>query len=384
VARTAGPIRLAELARFLGCEVEGDAALEVAGFASLESARADELVFVRDRAHRAALAASRARAVVAPPGLDVAGRSALRTSRPALDFSRLMQHWLPPRRPPAGVAPGAHVDPSAVVDPTAAIEPGARVGPGSRVGAGSVVESNATLAAGVAVGRDCWIHAGAVLCEGTQVGDRVVLQPGVVLGGDGFGLVADALGRPVAMTHRGRVVVEDDVEIGANTTVDRATLDETRIRRGAKIDNLVQIAHNCDIGENALIVAQTGLSGGTIVGAGAIVMAQAGTTGHLRIGERAFVGARAGLHHDVADGDRVFGSPAMEERAWHRAMAALKRLPDLVHRVRRLERRAGIRAGLPAGTAADASVDELAGDVGGDAGGNAGDVRASRGDSGAD
>jgi UDP-3-O-[3-hydroxymyristoyl] glucosamine N-acyltransferase len=139
------------------------------------------------------------------------------------------------------------------------------------------------------------------------------------------------------MAQRGRVIVEDDVEIGANSTVDRATLDVTRIRRGAKIDNLVQIAHNCEIGEGALIVAQTGLAGGTIVGNGAIVMAQAGSAGHLRIGERAFVAARAGLHHDVPDGGRVFGSPQMEERTWHRVTAALKKLPELLRRVRRLE-----------------------------------------------
>lgn len=347
--RTAGPIRLDLLARSIGCEVEGDGSLAIHGFASLEHARADELVFVRDRAHLPALAASPARAVVASFGLELPGRSILRSPRPAHDFSRLMQQFLPADRPAAGVAVGAHVDPSAFVDPTAAIEPGARLGPGSRIGARSVVASNATIGARVVVGRDCWIHPGAVIREQCELGDRVVLQPGAVVGSDGFGLVADEQGRPVAMAHRGRVVIEDDVEIGANTTIDRATLDETRIRRGAKIDNLVQIAHNCDIGENVLIVAQTGLSGGTIVGAGAIVMAQAGTTGHLRIGARAFVGARAGLHHDVPDGERVFGSPAMEERSWHRAMAALKRLPELLRRVRRLEQHLGLRAGSSPG-----------------------------------
>ncbi len=342
--RTAGPVRLDLLARTLGCEVEGDASLEIHGFASLDRAREDELVFVRDRAHQPALAASRARAVVAPPDLEVSGRSVLRSPRPAHDFSRLVQAFLPVARPPAGIAAGALVDPSAEIDPTAAIEPGARVGPGSRVGARSVVAANATLGARVRVGADCWLHSGCVVREDCELGDRVVLQPGAVVGSDGFGLVADEAGRPVAMAHRGRVVIEDDVEIGANTTIDRATLDETRIRRGAKLDNLVQIAHNCDIGENALIVAQSGLSGGTIVGPGAIVMAQAGTTGHLRIGARAFVGARAGLHRDVAAGERVFGSPAMEERSWHRAMAALRRLPELLRRVRRLERQLGLPA----------------------------------------
>ena len=350
--RTAGPVRLDLLARAIGCEVEGDGALEIGGFASLERAAEDELVFVRDRAHQPALDTSRARAVVAPVGLEVRGRSVLRSPRPAHDFSRLMQSFLPASRPAAGLAAGAHVDASAVVDPTAAIEPGARVGPGSRIGARSIVGANATVGPRVRIGTDCWLHSGSVVREDCELGDRVVLQPGAVVGSDGFGLVADEQGRPVAMAHRGRVVIEDDVEIGANTTIDRATLDETRIRRGAKIDNLVQIAHNCDIGENALIVAQTGLSGGTIVGPGAIVMAQAGTTGHLRIGARAFVGARAGLHHDVADGERVFGSPAMEERTWHRAMAGLKRLPELLRRVRRLEQQLGLRAEADPGDAA--------------------------------
>lgn len=355
--RTAGPIRLAELARLLDLPLEGDGSLEIHGFGSLDRASADELVFVRDRRHLPALARCPARAVIAPTDLGVGGRSALRSPRPAHAFSQLMEHFLPVPRPPAGVAAGALVDPSAVVHPTASIESGARIGAGSRVGAGTVVAAHATLAADVVVGSDCWIHANVVLREGTRVGDRVVLQPGVVLGSDGFGLVADEGGRPVAMAHRGRVVVEDDVEIGANTTVDRATLDETRIRRGAKIDNLVQIAHNCDIGERALIVAQSGLSGGTIVGAGAIVMAQAGSTGHLRIGERAFVGARAGLHHDVRDGERVFGSPAMEERTWHRAMAALKRLPELLRRVRRIEQRIGLPAGEAPPVAGDSARD---------------------------
>jgi len=181
-----------------------------------------------------------------------------------------------------GIAEGAHVDPSAEVDPTACVEPGARIGPRCRVGAHSVIGAQATLVADVEVGCDSWIHPGVVLREETRVGDRAVLQPGVVIGGDGFGYVPDADGRPVAMAQRGRVVIEDDVEIGACTTVDRATFDETRIRRGAKIDNHVQIAHNCDVGEDVLIAAMTGLSGGTVVGRRAILMARCATTGSRR------------------------------------------------------------------------------------------------------
>lgn len=337
--RAARPRSVSELAAFLDAPFEGDGAIRVAGFASLVQAKADELVFLRDARLAAGLAASSARVVLAPLGVDTAGRATIRSRQPAADFSRLVEAFAPRWRPAAGIADGAQVAPTAVVDPTAAIEPGARVGPDCRIGARTVVGSGAVLVQDVHVGDDGWIHAGAILREGTRVGDRVVLQPGVVLGGDGFGVVPDAEGRPVAMAQRGRVVLEDDVEIGANTTVDRATLDETRIRRGAKIDNQVQIAHNCDVGEDVLIAAQSGLSGNTIVGDRAILMARCGTTGHLKIGEGAFLAANTAVHHDVPPGARLYGAPAMEERGWHRTIAALKRLPELVKRVRRLERR---------------------------------------------
>jgi UDP-3-O-[3-hydroxymyristoyl] glucosamine N-acyltransferase len=188
------------------------------------------------------------------------------------------------------------------------------------------------------------IHARAVLREGTWLGDRVLVEPGAVIGAEGFGFVTDESGARVRTPQRGRVVVEDDVEIGANTTIDRGALGETRIRRGAKIDNLVQIAHNCDVGEDAIVVAQSGLSGSTRVGAGAVIMAQAGTTGHLEVGAGAFVGARAGIHKDVAPGATVFGSPQQDRGAWHRTMAALVRLPEIVRRLRAVERAVGLRS----------------------------------------
>ena len=336
--RAPRPRSVSELAAFLDAAFEGDGGAEIAGFASLLQAKADELVFVRDAALAAGLSASSARAVLAPEGVETGGRPTIRSPQPAADFSRLVDAFAPRWRPAEGIATGAQVDPTAEIDPTACVEPGARVGPDCRVGARTVVSAGAVLVANVRVGEDGWIHAGAILREGTRVGDRVVLQPGVVLGGDGFGYVPDAEGRPVAMAQRGCVVLEDDVEIGANTTVDRATLDETRIRRGAKIDNQVQIAHNCDIGEDVLIAAQSGLSGNTVVGSRAILMARCATTGHLTIGEGAFLAANTGVHHDVEPGARLYGAPAMEERGWHRVIAAQKRLPELIKRVRRLER----------------------------------------------
>lgn len=342
--RTPRPIPVSELADFLEVAWEGDAGSEIGGFASLAGAAPDELVFVRDETHVGGLEASQAAAAIAPPGLDIGALPVLRSPRPGHDFSRLILHFAPRPRPPSGVEAGAHVAPTAEVDPTAAVLAGAFIGPGCRVGARTVLAPGVVLVADVVVGEDGWLHAGAILREGTRVGDRVVLQPGVVLGADGFGYVPDADGRPVAMAQRGCVVVEDDVEIGANTTVDRATLDETRIRRGAKIDNGVQVAHNCDIGEDALIVSQTGLSGGTIVGDRAILMGRSATTGHLRIGEGAFLAANTAVHHDVPAGARMYGVPAQEERGWHRTVAALKRLPELLKRVRRLERAQSARS----------------------------------------
>ena len=168
------------------------------------------------------------------------------------------------------------------------------------------------------VGADCVIHAGCVLRERTQLGDRVVLQPGVVLGGDGFGYVITETGELEAMPQLGRVVVGDDVEIGANTTVDRGTLGDTRIERGAKLDNLVQVGHNVVIGESAVLVAQAGIAGSSRIGRGAVIMSQAGIPDHVTIGERAYVGPKSGVHGDVADGARVLGYPHRDMRAFQR------------------------------------------------------------------
>ena len=340
----ANPVRLKDLAAELGCEVEGDGDFVVQGVAGLESACATDLSFARDGLADA-VAATGAGALIAAPGLDVSGRPAIRSAHPQLAFARVLKRLMPVERPPAGPSDGAAVSPLADVDPSASIGEGAVIGAGCRVGADTVIHANATLYPGVEVGDACVIHSGVVLREGTSLGDRVLLQPGVVIGGDGFGYVHSEDGALEKVPQIGRVAIEDDVEIGANSTVDRAALGETRIRRGAKIDNLVQVGHNCDVGEGVVIIAQSGLSGSTVVGRGAMIMAQAGSAGHLKIGERAFVGARAGLHRDVADGARVWGAPQMEEHRWHRVVAALSRLPDALRRLRAVERKLGLRPG---------------------------------------
>jgi UDP-3-O-[3-hydroxymyristoyl] glucosamine N-acyltransferase len=338
-------LRLGELAERLGGRaVEGDPALELVGVASLEDGGPAELGFVRSARHADALAKSRVGAVIAPPDVVTGGRPTIRSAAPNLDIARAARLFAPDARPAAGVHPRAVVDPSAAVDATASVGACAVVGARTRVGPRAVVHPNVTLYEDVVVGADCVIHAGAVLREGTVLGERVTLQPGCVLGADGFGYEFDEVGQLEKVPQLGVVVVEDDAEIGALAAVDRARFGATRIGRGVKIDDLVMIGHNCTIGDGSAIVAQSGLAGSTVVGKRVFLMAQSGVANQATLGDGAFVGGRGGVVQDLAPGSRVYGYPAVPERAWHRAMLLLYRLPELARRVRRLEKRAGVAA----------------------------------------
>ncbi len=332
-------MRLSALAEQLALSFEGDADLELTGVASLADAGPDDLSFVTSARWSEALEKSAAGAVVAAPDLDCGTRSVLRSARPRRDFARAVGLLRPRLRPAPGIHPTAAVDAGANVSPEAAVGARAVIGPGCVVGEGTAVHANATLYPDVQVGADCEIHAGCVVREGTRVGNRVILQPGVILGGDGFGYEPGDDGEWEKIPQVGCVVVEDDVEIGAGTTIDRASLGETLIRRGVKIDNLVQIGHNCILEEDVVVVAQSGLGGSTHVGRRAILMGRTASAGQLSIGDGAFVAGRASVVRDLAAGGRAFGTPAVEERTWHRAMTALWRLPEAMRRLRRLEKR---------------------------------------------
>jgi len=338
---TPQPPRLAQLADHLGREVEGDGGFEIEGVAALESAGPKDLSFVRSVRYAGLLATSRAGAVIAPSGISVGLRSAIRSDDPSLDFCRAVRWLLPPPTATAGIHPSAVVAEDAHVDVSASVGPNCSVGSGARIGARSVLHAGVCLYPGASVGPDCVIHARSVLGEGVTLGARVVLHPGVVLGADGFGYIGDGAGGLAKVPQLGGVVVEDDVEIGAGSTVDRGTLGDTRIRRRPEIDNLVQIGHNCVIGEQVIIVAQVGLAGSTVVERGAVLLGQAGVAGHLTIGAGAVIGPQAGVHKNVPPGVRVMGSPQREEKRFHRVNAAFTRLPALLQRVRALERRLG-------------------------------------------
>jgi UDP-3-O-[3-hydroxymyristoyl] glucosamine N-acyltransferase len=339
-------VELGELAQKLGGRtVEGDPHFRIEGVATLDEGGAGKLGFVRSGAFAAALADSKIGAVIAPPDVDVGARPAIRSPLPSLDFARAAALLVPEPRPAPGAHASAFVAATARVHPTASVGPRCVVGERCEIGAGTVLSASVTVADDVRIGADCRLHPGVVIRERCRLGDRVSLQPGVVIGGDGFGYEFNERGESEKVPQVGDVVIEDDVEIGANSTVDRARLGSTRIGRGTKIDNLVMIAHNCVIGPHSLIVAQSGLAGGTVFGERVIAMAQSGFGGQLTVGAGSFVAARAGVIESLPPKSRVWGFPAQAERAWHRSTAWLARLPELGKRVRALEKKLGVRGG---------------------------------------
>jgi UDP-3-O-[3-hydroxymyristoyl] glucosamine N-acyltransferase len=331
---------LGELARLLGGELHGDPALPIRGLATLDRAQPGDLGFVTAGRYRREAEASRASALLVPVGFELPGRPLIRVAQPALALVSLLRLFHPEPAP----APGVH--PTAVVADSARVAAEATLLAFVVVGAGSAVEQRAVLHPHVVVGERCRVgegsvlHPHVVLRADVEVGRRVVNHAGSVLGADGFGYAFDGQ-RHQKIPQVGRVVVEDDVEIGANVTIDRATLGETVIGRGTKIDNLVQIGHNTVVGTDAIVVAQTGISGSCRIGNRVVLGGQVGVVDHVTIGDGAQVGSQSGIMRDVPAGGTALGSPALPGPEGRRVMAALPRLPDLVRAVRALERRLG-------------------------------------------
>ncbi len=335
---------LGELAALVGGQVEGDAALAIAGVAPLEEAGPGQVSFFSNKKYRAAFEASRAGAVVVEQGEVVPpGRTVLRAPSAYLAFARISTVFHPPSAALPGISPQAAVDPTAVVDPSAQVGPFVSIGPGATVGPRTVLHPGVQLGAGARVGADCLLYQNVVVRERCVLGDRVALQPGCVIGSDGFGYALDLEGegrgpRHFKVPQAGVVVIEDDVEIGANSCVDRATLGVTRVCRGAKIDNLVQVAHNVVVGPLSILASQVGISGSTKLGMGVVCWGQAGLIGHLSIGDRANIAAQAGVAGDVGPGERVAGSPAKNDVAWARNSAVFDRLTEMRRELRALQK----------------------------------------------
>jgi UDP-3-O-[3-hydroxymyristoyl] glucosamine N-acyltransferase len=331
-------VHLGELAERIGCRLDGNGLIEVSAVRSPEEAGSADLTFIADARHLSRLQGSGAAAVLLPESLPLAGRPALRTGNPYLALARALGALHPGEPAVPGIHPTAVVAVDARVDATASVGPLCIVASGARVEAGTVLDAHVFVGVDAHLGRDCHVFPQVTLREGTKLGDRVIIQSGAVIGADGFGYARDGA-RYVKIPQIGRVIIEDDVEIGANVTIDRATLGETRIGRGTKIDNLTQIAHNVRIGEDTVIVAQVGVSGSSEIGSRVTIGGQVGIVDHVRIADNVIIGAQAGVSKDLAPGSVVLGSPAVPHLEFKRQIVAAARLPQLVKTVRSLEER---------------------------------------------
>ncbi len=334
-------MKLGALAAQLGCELRGDDAIEIRAVRSLEDAGPGDLTFLANPRYAAQAATTRAAAIILGDDAPEVAIASLRSANPYLAFARALALFHTPRKPAPGVHPTAVVAASARVAEPCSIGAYAVIGESVEIEPNATIFPHVTIYPGVRIGADFVAHAGVVVREDVQIGARVVLHPGVVIGGDGFGFAPSPEGA-VKIPQTGTVVVEDDVEIGANTTVDRATLGATVVRRGAKLDNLVMVAHNCEVGAGTMLAAQVGLAGSTKVGRGVQMGGQAGVAGHVSIGDGVQIVAQSGVPSSVPAGQVIGGYPAVEVGVWRRTSAALLRLPELLRRVRRLERATGI------------------------------------------
>jgi UDP-3-O-[3-hydroxymyristoyl] glucosamine N-acyltransferase len=332
-------ILLRDLAARLGCELRGDADVEITGVAGMEQAGPTEITFLANPKYAPKLRHTQAAAVLVSEALEETKPASLVSRNPYHDFARALALFYQPPRPAPGIHPQASIAKTARIGEGASIGAFAVVGEHVSIGRDAILHPHAVIYEGAQIGDDFCAHSHSVVREHCRVGNRVILQNGVVVGGDGFGFAKTSEGTHFKIVQSGVTVIEDDVEIQSLTSIDRATVGETRVRRGAKIDSLVQVGHACVVGEDNIICAQTGLAGSSILGKNVLLAGQVGISGHLTIHDNAIVYAQSGIGGDVEEGARVSGSPAFEAREWLRAITAFPKLPDLLKTVRQLEKR---------------------------------------------
>ncbi len=332
-------MKLRDLAARLGCRLEGDGDIEISGVAGLERAGPADLSFFSNNKYAAALRATRAGAVIVGETAEGSPCAVLRTLNPYLAFAKAVEVFADPWKPAAGVHPLAAIGSRAEISADASIGPYAVIGEDARVGARTIIHPHVVIGRQAVIGDDCLLHALVSIRERVVLGNRVIVQDGAVIGSDGYGFAREADGSHYKVPQVGAVVIEDDVEIGANTTIDRPAVGETRIGAGAKIDNLVQIAHGVSIGRRSLLAAQVGIAGSTTVEESVTLAGQVGVAGHLTIGRGTVATAQTGIPNSVDPGSLVSGYPAIENREWLKASAIFRRLPELKKTVADLERR---------------------------------------------
>jgi UDP-3-O-[3-hydroxymyristoyl] glucosamine N-acyltransferase len=330
-------MRLIEIAERLGCRLTGDGSAEIHSLAGLEQAQPGQLTFLANPKYAVKVKETRASAVLTRDPID--GIACLISGNPYLDFARALSFYYQPPRPRPGVHPTAFIEPTASVGPNASIGAFCYVGERVLIGADCVLHPHVTVYEGAEIGDSFLAHSHVSVREFCRIGNRVTLQNSVVIGGDGFGFAKDADGRHQKIVQSGIVVIEDDVEIQSLTSVDRATMGETRIRRGARIDSLVQIGHACEVGEDNIICGQVGLAGSSVLKKNVLLAGQVGIAGHLTIHEDSVIYAQSGIGQDVPARSVLSGSPAFAAKDWLRSITAFQKLGDLVRSVRQMDAR---------------------------------------------
>ena len=332
-------MKLSAIAEALGCPLEGNGNLEITGVAGMEQASPSQLTFLANPKYAHKVKATRAGAILVSQRIDGLAAAQLISSNPYLHHARALALFYQPPKPAAGIHPQACVAKTAKIGENASIGPFAVVGEHVTLGRNAVLHPHAVIYEGAQIGDDFLAHSHSTVREYCRIGHRVILQNGVVVGGDGYGFAKRADGSHEKIVQGGITVLEDDVEIQTLTSIDRASMGETRVKRGAKIDSLVQVGHSCIVGEDNIICAQTGLAGTTVLGKSVLLAGQVGVSGHLTIHDNAIIYAQSGIGGDIPAGSVYSGSPAFEARDWLRSITAFPKLPEVLKTMRQLEKR---------------------------------------------
>lgn len=331
--------KLQALADLVGGELQGDPHLDISRVAPVDQAQSGDITFVANPKYLTKLEQCQASAVLLAPGVKAPGSIDLIVcANPYLAFAKILTFLQATKSSVKGIMTGAFVAESAVVDDAATVYPGCVIGERVNVGAGTVLYPGVVLYDDVTVGENCLLHAKAVVREGCHLHDRVILQPAAVIGSDGFGFAPDG-DSYYKIPQVGIVVLEDDVEIGSGSCIDRAALGETRICCGTKLDNLVQIGHNVKVGENCILVSQTGIAGSATIGNHCTFGGQSATAGHLTIGDNVMIGARGGAAGDVASNQIMSGAPLLPHKEWLRSTMSFPKLPEMRKDLQKMKKR---------------------------------------------
>jgi UDP-3-O-[3-hydroxymyristoyl] glucosamine N-acyltransferase len=331
-------LKLHDLAQRIGCRLEGDGSIEIHGVAGIEAAEQGHLTFVANPKYLAALATTRASAVILEEGVP-APCAVLRTAHPYVAFARALEVFASAPRPLSGVDACSAIGRNVQFGRNVAVGPFVSIGDEVQIGDNTIIYSHAAIGPNTRLGRDCIVYSHVAIRERLTIGDRVILHSGVVLGSDGYGFARQPDGTHYKIPQNGTIVIEDDVELGANTCIDRPAVGETRIGAGTKIDNLVQVAHGVHVGARVLLAAQTGIAGSSVVEDDVVFAGQVGVAGHITIGKGTIATAQTGISNSTEPRSFVSGYPAIPNRDWLKSSVIFKKLPELRKLVQELERR---------------------------------------------